>query len=84
MNRLAIRPHTRLGFCANNNGPGLNPYCWKPASIIAAVADVGRPSVKSGTERSGGGGIVGGFGSGDAFDGALAELVGIFRQPSLD
>ena len=49
MNRLAIRPHTRSGRSANNSGPGLRPYCWKPASIIAAVAEVGRPSVSSGT-----------------------------------
>ena len=49
MNRLAIRPQTRSGRSANSSGPGLRPYCWKPASIIAAVAEVGRPSVSSGT-----------------------------------
>ena len=49
MNRLAIRPQTRSGRSANSSGPGLSPYCWKPASIIAAVAEVGSPSVSSGT-----------------------------------
>ena len=35
----AIRPQTRSGFSAKSSGPGLSPYCWKPASMIAAVAD---------------------------------------------
>src|SRR6476469_2441660 len=44
-----MRPQTRLGCSANSRGPGLNPYCWKPASIMAAVAEVGSPSVSNGT-----------------------------------
>ena len=32
----------------NSSGPGWMPYCWKPVRMIAAVADVGRPSVSSG------------------------------------
>ena len=49
MKRLAIRPQTRSGLSVNSSGPGWRPYCWKPASMMAAVAEVGRPSVSSGT-----------------------------------
>jgi hypothetical protein len=49
MSRLAIRPQTSVALVANSSGPGLQPNCWKPASMIAAVAVVGRPSVSSGT-----------------------------------
>ena len=45
----AISPQTSCGLVANSSGPGCSPNCWKPASMIAAVAVVGRPSVKSGT-----------------------------------
>ena len=45
----AIRPQTSCGLVANSSGPGCRPNCWNPASMIAAVAVVGRPSVSSGT-----------------------------------
>ena len=42
-------PDQRRGLLVNSSGPGCSPNCWKPASMIAAVAVVGRPSVSSGT-----------------------------------
>ena len=47
--RLAIRPQTSGGLLAKSSGPGCRPNCWNPASMIAAVALVGSPSVSSGT-----------------------------------
>ena len=47
--RLAIRPQTSGALLAKRSGPGCSPNCWKPASMIAAVALVGRPRVRSGT-----------------------------------
>ena len=47
--RLAIRPQTSGALLAKSSGPGCSPNCWKPASMIAAVAVVGRPRVSSGT-----------------------------------
>ena len=49
MNSEAMRPHTTSGEVTNSSGPGCRLYCWKPASMIAAVAVVGIPSVRSGT-----------------------------------
>ena len=47
--RLAIRPQTSSGLEVKSWAPGCRPNCWKPASMTAAVAEVGRPSVSSGT-----------------------------------
>ena len=47
--RLAIRLQTSGALLAKSSGPGCRPNCWKPASMIAAVAVVGRPRVSSGT-----------------------------------
>ena len=47
MNRLASSAHTRSALRVNSSGPGCMPYCWKAASMIAAVAEVGRPSASS-------------------------------------
>ena len=44
-NSEAIRPHTRSGSRSKSSGPGWMPYCWKAASMTAATAVVGRPSV---------------------------------------
>ena len=44
-----MRPHTSAELDSNSSGPGCRPYCWNAESRIAAVADVGRPSVSSGT-----------------------------------
>ena len=44
------------------------------ASSTAAVAVTGRPSASSGTNMPAALGVVGGLGTGDALDGALAEL----------
>ncbi len=41
ISRLAISPQTSVGLVAKSNGPGCNPNCWNPASMIAAVAEVG-------------------------------------------
>ena len=41
-------PQTRSGLLSNSGGPGCRPYCWNAASMIAAVAEVGRPSESSG------------------------------------
>ena len=41
-------PQTRSGLLSNSVGPGCSPYCWNAASMIAAVAEVGRPSESSG------------------------------------
>ena len=49
MYRLAISAQTSVGCVWNSSGPGCRPYCWNAASRIAAVAEVGRPSVSSGT-----------------------------------
>ena len=46
---LAMRPQISAGCVSNRSGPGCRPHCWKAARMIAAVAVVGRPSVKSGT-----------------------------------
>ena len=45
----AIRLQTSVALVAKSSGPGCSPNCWKPASMIAAVALVGSPSVSSGT-----------------------------------
>ena len=47
MKKLASSPHTRSGARSNSSGPGCRPYCWNAASMIAAVADTGRPSASS-------------------------------------
>jgi hypothetical protein len=44
-NSDAISPHTSSDSRSNSSGPGWMPYCWNAASITAAVAVVGRPSV---------------------------------------
>ncbi len=49
MRRLATRPQTICGEVMKRSGPGWRPNCWNAASMIAAVAEVGRPSVRSGT-----------------------------------
>ena len=49
MKRLAISAPDQRRLLANSCGPGCKPYCWKAASRIAAVAEVGRPRVSSGT-----------------------------------
>ena len=41
-------PQTSSGLLSNSSGPGCRPYCWKAASMIAAVAEVGRPRDSSG------------------------------------
>ena len=41
-------PQTSSGLLSKSSGPGCRPYCWKAASMIAAVAEVGRPSERSG------------------------------------
>ena len=41
-------PQTRSGLLSNRSGPGCRPYCWNAASMIAAVAEVGRPSESKG------------------------------------
>ena len=56
-----------------SSGPGCRPYCWNAASRIAAVAEVGSPSVSSGTSVPGGGRVVRGLRTGDAFDRAAPE-----------
>ena len=45
----AISVHTRSLLFSNSSGPGCRLKIWKAASMIAAVADVGSPSVSSGT-----------------------------------
>ncbi|MNR44011.1 hypothetical protein D3C85_1626990 [compost metagenome] len=45
----AIRPHTSSGLVSNSSGPGTMLYCWNADSMMAAVAEVGMPSVSSGT-----------------------------------
>src|SRR5262245_59186405 len=44
-----MRPQTRVEDEENSNGPGFRLYCSNAASRIAAVAEVGRPRVRSGT-----------------------------------
>ena len=41
-------PQTSSGLLSNSSGPGCRPYCWKAASMMAAVAEVGRPSDRRG------------------------------------
>ena len=41
--------HTRSELLSKSPGPGWRLKIWKAASMIAAVADVGMPSVSSGT-----------------------------------
>ena len=53
MNRLASSAHTSSPLRTNSSGPGCIPYCWNAASMIAAVADVGRPSASSDPSPSG-------------------------------
>ena len=45
----AISVHTRSLLRSNSSGPGCRLKIWNAASMIAAVAEVGRPSVSSGT-----------------------------------
>ena len=45
----AISVHTSSLFSVNSCGPGWRLKIWNAASMIAAVADVGSPSVSSGT-----------------------------------
>ena len=47
--RLAISPHTSSGCESKRSGPGWRLCCWNAASMMAAVAEVGRPRVSSGT-----------------------------------
>ena len=49
MNNEAISVQTRVDSVVSRVGPGWIPYPWKAASRIAAVAEVGSPSVSSGT-----------------------------------
>ena len=49
MNRLAIRPQTSCGSFSNSSGPGWMPKPVSAASMIAAVALVGRPRDSIGT-----------------------------------
>jgi hypothetical protein len=46
-NRLASSAHTSSPLRTKNSGPGCIPYCWNAASMIAAVAEVGRPGASS-------------------------------------
>ena len=43
MNREASSVQTSSPLRSNSSGPGCMPYCWKAASMMAAVAEVGRP-----------------------------------------
>ena len=45
----AISVHTSSLLLVNSSGPGCRLKIWKAASMIAAVAEVGMPSVSSGT-----------------------------------
>ena len=73
MNRLASSAHTSSPLRTNSSGPGCIPYCWNAASMIAAVADVGRPSASS--EPIAAGRRVGRrLRRGEAADRAVAEL----------
>ena len=50
------------------------PYCWNAASMIAAVADVGRPRASSDPIADPAVALAADSGRGQAADGALAEL----------
>ena len=46
---LAIRPQAKSGFCSISSGPGCRPHIRKPPSSTALAAELGMPSVSSGT-----------------------------------
>ena len=71
--RSASTPARALA--SNSSGPGWRLKIWNAASMIAAVADVGMPSVSSGTSVAGEGRVVGRLGPGHALDRALAALL---------
>ncbi len=81
MKRLATR--TRSACWVKSSGPGWILYCWKPASMTAAVAEVGKPRVRSGTSVPGGRGVVCRFRAGDALNRAGAEFLRLAAQPFL-
>jgi hypothetical protein len=56
---------------------------WKLDSMIAAVGDVGMPSVSRGDQRARERGVVGRLGPGHALDRAVAELLRVPGQPLL-
>jgi len=46
MKKLASSAQTRSGARSNSRGPGCRPYWRKAASMIAAVAEIGRPRAR--------------------------------------
>ena len=59
------------------------PKLVSAASMTAAVALVGSPRDEHRHQRARGGGVVGRLRAGDPLDGALAELLGVLREPLL-
>jgi hypothetical protein len=76
MNRLAIRPHDQIGALGEQQRPGVEAVLLEAREHHRGSGRRRQAEREQRHQRAGGGGVVGGFGAGDALDGAVAELSG--------